>query len=79
MQITIDENKYCIDKRKTHDTINIKATLRYRHCKCCKKKIEAKESDMIGWYDSDRLWRTGYFCREHKLLICKVLKKIDRI
>ena len=56
MQITLDDNKYNI----------------------CKRKIQVVANDLIGWYDSDRLWRTGYFCREHKQLILKTLKLIAK-
>ena len=78
MQITLDDNKYNICKRKTLNGIEVIATNKYNNCKCCKRKIEVTENDLIGWYDSDRLWRTGYFCREHKQLILKTLKLIAK-
>ena len=78
MQITLDDNKYNICKRKTLDGIEIVATNKHNNCKYCKRKIQVVANDLIGWYDSNRLWRTGYFCREHKQLILKTLKLIAK-
>ena len=78
MQITLDETKYNISKRNTLDGVEVIAREKYKHCKCCKKKIEVKRDDLVGWYDSNKLWRSGYFCREHKQLILKTLKLIAK-
>lgn len=78
MQITLDENKYNISKRKTLDGVEVIAIEKYNHCKCCKKQIQVTRKDLVGWYDSEQLWRTGYFCREHKQLILQTLKLIAR-
>lgn len=78
MQITLDETKYNISKRNTLDGIEVIAIEKYRHCKYCKKQIQVVRDDLIGWYDSNKLWRSGYFCREHKQLILKTLKLIAK-
>ena len=79
MQININEKKYNVKRKGSDDDYQLLISLKKRNCKLCKKVIEVTENDMIGWFDDRHYYRTGYFCREHKLLICKVLKKIDRI
>ena len=74
-----DEKKYKVKEKKEDGCIYIVASPKKRNCKLCNKVIEVAESDFIGWLDDNHYYRTGYFCREHKQLICKVLKKVDRI
>ena len=79
MQINIDENKYNVKRKGNDNDYQLLISLKKRNCKLCKKVIEVTENDLFGWFDDKNYWRTGYFCREHKQLICKVLKKVDRI
>ena len=79
MKIVIDENKYNIKRKGNDNDYQLNISIKKRNCKLCKKVIEVTENDVFGWLDDKHYWRTGYFCREHKQLICKVLKKVDRI
>ena len=79
MKIVIDENKYNVKRKGNDNDYQLLISLKKRNCKLCNKVIEVAESDFIGWLDDNHYYRTGYFCREHKQLICKVLKKVDRI
>ena len=77
MNININEKKYNVDKTQVEsDCIRYIVTPKKRNCKLCNKSFQNNNNGFITWTDDKGFRRSGYFCREHYLLIKKALKVI---
>ena len=77
MNININEKKYNVDKTQVEsDCIRYIVTPKKRNCKLCSKSFQNNNNGFITWTDDKGFRRSGYFCREHYLLIKKALKEI---
>ena len=77
MNININENKYNITEREIDsDCFQYTITPKRRTCKVCKKGFESNGREFLTWTDDKGFRRSGYFCREHLIMVNKVLKEI---
>ncbi len=77
MNIKVNENKYNVKETQIEtDVIQYMVTPKKRNCKLCKKVFESVGTEFICWTDSKGFRRSGYFCREHLILVKKALKEL---
>ena len=77
MNININESKYNVEKEKVEsDCFQYTITPKKRNCKLCNKSFENNNNGLICWSDDKGFRRSGYFCREHLILVKKALKEL---
>ena len=77
MIINIDDSKYKVkEKEIQRNTIQYMVTPRKRTCKLCNKGFNSNGKEFLTWTDKKGFLRSGYFCREHLILVNKALKEI---
>ena len=79
MKINIDDAQYKVNKTTLGDNeYQYNVTPKKRNCKLCSKSFENNNNGLICWTDDNGFYRSGYFCREHFVLIKTALKEISK-
>ena len=80
MIINVDDNKYKVKERVIESEVTqYIVTPKKRNCKVCKKRFDSNGKEFLTWTDKEGFRRSGYFCREHLIMVNKVLKEIRQI
>ena len=79
MQIQCDTNKYKVKKTQIGvDEYQFNVIPKKRNCKLCKKSFDSKGKQYLTWTDDNGYLRSGYFYKEHYVLVAKTLRLIEK-